>query len=40
MEKVILHIANGLEEVVRYGVCLAMVLLFINEGKKVKHGGH
>jgi len=34
----ILEIANAAEQVVRYGTCLAMVLLFINEGKKTKYG--
>lgn len=38
MEKVILQIANVAEQVVRYGTCLAMVVLFINEGKKIKYG--
>lgn len=40
MEKMILHIANVAESVVRYGTCLAMVFLFIQEGKKLKHGRH
>lgn len=38
MEGLILQIANGAEQVVRFGTWVAMAILFHNEGKKIKDG--